>query len=69
MIEFSYLGYVMSRNTGYVVHVEYLARKAKSVFGKVARGESRRKNDAVRVTYQKCHGVWGGDIREWKERE
>ena len=52
----------MSINTGYVVHVEYLARKAKSVFGKVARGELGRKNDAVRVTNQKCHGVWGGDI-------
>ena len=33
--EFSFLGYMMSRKNGDIVHVEYLARKAKSILGKV----------------------------------
>ena len=33
--EFSYLGYIMCRNNNDIRHIEYLARKAKAILGKV----------------------------------
>ena len=52
----------MSRNKGDIVHIEYLARKAKAILGKVCRlGEKKlgenRENEAVRGTGQKYHGL------------
>ena len=34
-MEFLYLGYMMGRNNGDVIHIEYLAKKAKVILGKV----------------------------------
>ena len=60
MKELLYLGYMMGRNDGEVIHIEYLAKKAKAILGKVwGLGE--------RLLGENWEGrmlVWG-----WKERE
>ena len=75
MKECLYLGYMMGRNNGEVIYIEYLAKKAKAILGKVwglgerllgENWEGRMKLFEVLVRRVMSYGaeIWG-----WKERE